>query len=267
MIDYSNYKQSLWAEYNDIFNKYSKWNDSFSVNARLIYMDIDNSNWDTVGGSVDYWNKGLSQLSWKIYENVPLFQNAPAVTQQSSGSETTETKQSFTATLKFIVTPKPNDLLMYYNDSSNTVYRITSVRFSRTAEGPLQIFECDFESAPILLSTLYENLNVTSHELLNEYNHKLYDFETWVTDYEPILENATQIVRDTNSYFDEKLERYNVQEFNPLIKDLLINSKLKSVTDFKAPFADCDDSCVSKDSSDTLADLYDKLNKLKEITC
>jgi len=265
MIDFTDYKQKLWAEYNDIFNKYAKWNDSFSVNTRLIYMDIENSNWDSVGGSVDYWNKNLSQLNWIIYENVPLFQNAPAVTQ--NGSESTEMKQNFTATIKFIITPKPNDLLMYYDDASSTIYRITDVRFSRTAEGPLNIYECVFESAPIALDTLYDNLNVTSHELLDQYNYKLYDFDDWMQEYQPILDSANNIISSVNSYFNDKYERFTVTEFNGLVRDLLLNSKLKSLTELKVPFTDCDSSCNSKDDGATTSDLYDKLLKLKEITC
>jgi len=266
MFDYFKYKQQLWAEYNDLFNKYAKLNDSYSVNTRLLYIDLDKSNWDSVGGSVSYWDKHLSQLKWRVYENVPLFQNAPAVT-QSSGSEHTETLQNFTATIKFNVTPKPNDLLMFYDDSSATVYRITDVRFHRTIEEPLKIFECDFESAPVKTETLYERLNVISHEILNQFNYKLYDFELWMTEYQPILDNIIQIIRDTNKYFDFRNERYSIVEFNNLIKEIKTNSKLGAVTQLKTPLTLCDDSCDPVKNNPEAYEIYEKLIKIKEITC
>jgi len=266
MFDYFKYKQQLWTEYNGLINKYAKQNDSLSVNVRLLYIDLDESNWDSVGGSVSYWDKHLSQLKWRVYENIPLFQNAPAIT-QNSGYEHTETLQNFTATIKFNIIPKPNDLLMFYDDSSSTVYRIIDVRFHRTIEEPLKIFECDFESAPIKPDTLYDQLNIISHEFLNQFNYKLYDYELWMAEYQPILDNVVQLIRDTNKYFDLKNERYTITEFNDLVKDIKINSKLGAVTQLKTPFTPCDDSCSSIENNTEAREIYEKLIKLKEITC
>ena len=267
MFDFTTYKQQLWQEYNDLFNRFSQLNDSYSVNCRLLHVDLDNSNWDSVGGSTSYWSKTLSQLNWKIYENVPLFQNAPAVT-QFSANETTETSQSFTATIKFTEVPRPNDLLMFYDDPSNSVYRITDVNFHRTIEDELKIFECTFVSAPVKSETIYDQITVESHLYYNPFNRKLYDFDTWMTDYQPILDDVSNIVRSANGYFDQKMERYTITEYNSLIKDIKQNSKLGAVTQLETPFTDCDDSCTALSNAGTDAnDLYAQLSKLKEITC
>jgi len=267
MFDYNSYKQQIMLEYNSLFNKYASLNDSYSLNVRLLYMDTDNSDWDNIGGSLGLWDKKLSQLTWKIYENVPLFQNAPAVT-QFDPHQTIESSQSFTATIKFLIVPKPNDLLMFYDDNSNTVYRITDIRFHRSIENILNIFECDFESAPLKADSLYDKINVESHQYYNVFNSKLYDFDTWMTDYQPILDSVSSITVNANIYFDFKNERYTINEFNSLISDLKSNSKLGSITDLKTPFTECDSSCLDLSSAGAQAqNLYDKLNKLKEITC
>ncbi len=266
MFDYSRYKQQLWQEYNNLFNKYSHWNDSFSVNARLIMLDLEESNWDSVGGALQNWSSKLTQLKWRVYENIPLFQNAPAITQFSAHGNT-ETSQSFTATIKFIKTPKPNDMLMFYDDSSLTIYKINDVRFHRTIEEPLKLFECDFETAPIAAETLYDNLNFLSHELLNQFNYKLYDFEYWMREYQPLLDNIEEFSREVNSYFDFKKERYIIAEFNNLITELKQCSKLGSVTQLKLPLTSCDDSCENADRDEQTQNVFLKLLKLKEITC
>jgi len=266
MFDYSRYKQNLWAEYNDLFNKYAYWNDSYSVNTRLILLDTENSVWDNVGGALQNWSSRLTQLKWRVYENIPLFQNAPAVTQFSAHGNT-ETSQSFTATLKFIKTPHPNDMLMFYDDNSHTVYKINDVRFHRTIEDSLKIFECDFETAPIKSETLYDNLNILSHELFNQFNYKLYDFEYWMREYQPLLDNVEQLCREVNMYFDYKLEHFNIVEFNQVIRDLKKCSKLGSVTQLKIPLTNCNDDCLNADQDDQTLELLEKLLKLKEITC
>jgi len=267
MYDYFKYKQNLLIEYNNLFNKYSHQNDSYSVNCRLLYLDTDNSNWDSVGGSLSRWDQKLNQLNWKIYENVPLLQNAPAITQFDS-HESTETFQTFTATIKFNIIPKPDDLLMFYDDASNIVYRISDVRFHRNTESVIKNFECDFESAPIDANKIYNTLRVESHEYYNQFNCKLYDFNNWMSTYQPVLNNIDQIVIDTNKYFDPRSEKYNIIEFNQTIKDIKINSKLGAVTRFETPFGKCNpNECSAASDNPETNNLYDKLVKIKEITC
>ena len=267
MFNFTEYKQQIWQEYNDQINKFAQLNDSYSVNCRLLHIDLKESNWDTVGGSTSYWSKTLSQLNWKIYENVPLFQNAPAVTQFDPNG-TVESSQSFTASIKFVETPRPNDLLMFYDDSSNTVYRITDVNFHRTIENELKLFECNLESAPVKTDTIYDQINVIDHTYYNAFNYKLYDFETWMSEYQSVLDNVKNIIRTANQYFDQKTEKYNIKEYNTLIKSIKQQSKLGSVTQLMTPFTDCNNDCIMLADADSNAnDIYKQLLKLKEITC
>jgi hypothetical protein len=267
MFDFFQYKQSLWQEYNNLFNKYSHINDSYSVNVRLLWLDPEASNWDSVGGALQNWSSILTQTKWRVYENIPLFQNAPSITQTAT-HQVQESLQAFTATIKFTITPKPNDMVMFYDDASATVYKINDVRFHRTIEDNLKVFECDLESAPVSADTVYDNLNVLSHEYLDQFNFKLFDFETWMNTYQPVLDQIESIITTANNYFDWRRERYNIDEFNSLVQDIKRCSKMGSITRLGTPFSDCDDKCIQLvDAEAEAQELYNKLLLLKDILC
>lgn len=278
MINDFDYKQSIWQEYNSLFNKYAPINDSYSVNCRLIHMDPGTSNLDNIGGSLQNWSSRLTQLNWQVYENVPLFTNAPAIT--SEGQLNAEDMQSFTATIKFIYEPLPNDMLMFYNDPSETVYHITAVRYHKTIQDNIKIFEVDLQTTPIETEFLFDNLSIESHQYYNFFNKKLYDYILFREQYKPILDNLEGIIRETNAIFLDDYEMYRVYEYNTLISDILQHSHWGSILKFKIPFGFntmaqdeidklLDQNIISKlqFESPQVSELHEKLKKIQNIFC
>ena len=272
------YKQAIWREYNYLFNKYASINDSYSINCRLIHMNPETSNLDNIGGSMQNWSSRLTQLNWRIYENVPLFTNAPAIT--SEGQLNAEDMQSFTATVKFIYEPLPNDMLMFYDDPSQTIYHITAVRYHKTIQSNLKVFEVDLQTTPIDIDTFYDNLAIESHEYFNFFNKKLYDYLYFREQYKPVLDDIDKIIRKTNDYFNEWHEMYKVVEYNMLISEILRISHWGAILEFKVPIGfeklteEEIESMVEQGTMVKLEfasineqELYETLLKIREIFC
>ena len=278
MINDFNYKQSIWQEYDYLFNKYAPINDSYSINCRLIHMNSKTSNLDNIGGSLQNWSSRLTQLNWQVYENVPLFTNAPAIT--SEGQINAEDMQSFTATLKFVYEPLPNDMLMFYDDPSETIYYITTVRYHKTIQNNIKIFEIDLQTTPIETEFLFNNLSIETHQYFNFFNKKLYDYVYFREQYKPVLDELENIIRETNVAFLEKYEIYRIYEFNILISEILKGSHWGSILKFKVPFGLemltqdelnklLDQNIITKlqfEPTSTL-ELHSKLQKIKDIFC
>jgi len=263
MIDFTQYKQDIWKEYTDLNNRFAQLNDSGSVNCRLIHLNTDRSVWDNVGGSLQNWSSILTQLQWDVYENVPLFANVPSTT--SEGPLVKEAIQSFTATLKFKgVEPLPNDMLTYYDDPSGTVYHIKQVRFHKTVQHSINIFEIDLETTPLNQETFYNDLAIENHYYYDQYNTKLFDFWYFNSKLRPVLENVKEIVREVNGFFDNKKEVYTDYTLNTLVSDLLKCSKYGALTKLRIPFGDYSDT---QNVLDPNSEIYSNLEKLKEILC
>jgi len=260
MLVNSQYKQDLWNEYNYLINNYNHQNDSYSVNCRLIHMNSDESNYDNVGGSLENWRSSLTQLKWDVYENVPLFMNAPATT--SNDTMSVNSLQSFTASLKFVYEPMPNDMLMFYDDQSVTVYHITSVRFHKTIQHPLKIFEVDLQTTPIKSSEVFEHLNILTHNFFNEYNIKLFDYLDYYNNYVPILLDIKNIIREANGYFDKRLEHYGCKSLTDKIKYIKSNSHYGAISQLHTPLNETDEIC-----DNSIQPLLDKLQRVEDLLC
>ncbi len=264
MIDNFNYKQQLLIEYLDLFNKYQMHNASSSLNCRFIHLSPE-SNYDNIGGAVENWSSKLTQLKWDVYENVPLFQNAPATT---SVDEYFQANQSTSVTIKFIdIEPLPNDMIMFYDDSSVTVYKIDNITFHKTIQHNNEIFGCDISTAPVDSETVFNNLNILQHKYFDQYNNKLFDYLDWMDNYQPILDSLEQIRQDLNNYYDFRNETYSYFELNDIIKYIVQNSFYKSIlATYNIPFGDYSQAPSIQENPDA-STLYEKLIKLKEILC
>ena len=260
MIDLSQYKQDLWKQYNWYINEYSNMNDNNSLNVRLIHMDPSQSNWDNIGGALENWSSVLTQLKWHVYENVPLFQNAPSTT--SNAPHSVDAIQTFTASIKFIIEPLPNDMLMYYDDPSNTVYTITDVRFNKTIQNNIKLFDIDLQTAYVDDQEVFNLLNIAEHQFYNQFNQKLFDYFTFKNTYLPIIETMDEIIRKCNNKFDPNSETYTCKEINNIVRQIKRCSRYGAISSLKTPFGENEIPCENGDLV-----LLDKLYKLKDILC
>lgn len=175
------------------------------------------------GLSIEYWHikADLSQNSddlkiqnsfkhyvYDLYHFLPTI-NMTSLTYQIGYDQTkqgTSNTASGSFSMYLIESPLPGDMFRFYPYDDTTqrteIFRITNVRYMRTSKGKLDLYQVDFETAPILVETL-------EHVRINEIwcwdtERFLFNNEEECSQMECILSCRDKLVDAINNWYDEQ---------------------------------------------------------------
>ncbi len=175
------------------------------------------------GLSIEYWHIRVDeslnhddskiQNSYKhyvydLYHFVPTINMTPLTYQ--IGHNPTQQGTSNLATGSFSLylldQPLPGDLFRFYPYEGATdrteIFRITDVRYMRTSNGKLKLYQLDFETAPILVQTL-EHVRINQIQCWDTENFTFVD-EEHCNNLECLQSCRDKLIEYINGWYDEQ---------------------------------------------------------------
>lgn len=221
------YQYQLYNNYMDKLDenmiKYGQQN-SMSIQYWHIKVN-DSKNWNESNMHSNY-----KDFVYDIFHFVPTMEMSPLTYQigHSINHRGTSNIATGTFTMYLVQQPLPGDLFKFYSNDdvtdSGEVFRITNVRYMRTAKNKLKVYQLDFETAPMKMSTLEQvRINKTWYwntEQFNFFDSNKYDA------YANLLENRDALVEEINQYYDAANGWYAPTDAKPLV---FLNTILKRV--------------------------------------
>jgi hypothetical protein len=200
----TDYQYNLYNDYltqlDEMLIKYGKQT-GMSIQYWHIRVD-DSMNYDDLKIQNSY-----RHYVYDIYHFVPTINMTPLTYQIGYNPQYQGTSNVGTGSFSMylIDKPLPGDLFKFYSDQDQTdaeeIFRITNVRYMRTAKNKLKLYQLDFETAPILLSTL-DHVRINLILCWDTESFKFLDEEQCHA-MEEIQEKRDELVDEINKYYDE----------------------------------------------------------------
>jgi hypothetical protein len=202
--DATDYQYNLYVNYldqlNDALIKYAKQT-GISIQYWHIIVDLS-MNYNDLN-----IQKSYKHYVYDIYNFVPTINMTPLTyqIQYNQNNQGTSNVATGSFTMYLIDKPLPGDLIRFYSPDSITdneeIFRVTNARYMRTSKEKLKLFEIEFETAPLLLSSL-EELRVNKIWCWDSATFKFLDEEQCNAN-EIIKDELPNLIDELNKYYDE----------------------------------------------------------------
>lgn len=183
----------------------------------------------STGLAIEYWHIKVDlsknyddnrmQNSYKhyvydLYHFVPTINASPLTYQIGYNQQAQGTSNVATGnfSLYLLEQPLPGDLFRFYPHGGVTdrteIFRVTNVRYMRTAKNKLNLYEIDYETAPIYVETL-ERVRINEIFCWDTENFKFLNEEE-CNAWKDIVECKDKIIECINKWYDEKHGWYGI---------------------------------------------------------